>query len=230
MAITHPHPDLLEAGLYTVPEAAALLDFDTKALRRWTAGVRGRSRPVVRSALGKVEEKSAVTFPELMELRLLTELHKAGVSLRDIRAIVADARELLNHPHPFATRTFFRTDGRNVIAEIVGNKRTDMYNLRSKNFEMIDVIEPSLKDDFKFDAQGNIFAWYPRRKIAPNVMIHPKFSFGAPALEKSRIPTATLAATFSAEGNAEVVADIFDLTVDEVNEAVDFEASLGRAA
>ena len=92
------------------------------------------------------------------------------------------------------------------------------------------VVMLSFRRDVIFDPEGEAMAWRPRPTIAPNVIIHPKFSFGRPVLEESRIPTATLVKSVKAEGSAQFVADVFEIPVRQVREAIRFEEELRRAA
>ncbi|TGR15974.1 hypothetical protein EN845_34505 [Mesorhizobium sp. M8A.F.Ca.ET.202.01.1.1] len=92
------------------------------------------------------------------------------------------------------------------------------------------VVMPSLKEDVVFDPAGNMVAWYPRKEIAPSVIVHPRFSFGRPTLQESHIPTERLAHAVKIEGSVGVVADQFEVSEDQVSEAVRFQADLRQAA
>jgi uncharacterized protein (DUF433 family) len=81
-----------------------------------------------------------------------------------------------------------------------------------------------------FDPQGEAIEWTPRPKIAPNVIVHPRIEFGHPVLKHSNIPTDAIAKAVKVEGSAQFVADIFDLQVRHVREAVKFEENLAVAA
>jgi uncharacterized protein (DUF433 family) len=141
-----------------------------------------------------------------------------------------EVRETLAHPHPFATRTVFKTDGRKIVAEIAKNNGVSIYDLKTKNFEMLSVVMMSLKDDVTYDPAGEAVCWRPRPKIAPNVIIHPHFSFGKPVLQQSRIPTNAIAQAVAVEKSVPFVADIFDVPEKHVREAVKFEQELRKAA
>jgi hypothetical protein len=52
-----------------------------------------------------------------MELRFIARFAKAGVR-HEIRTIMKDAKDILQHPHPFATQTVFKTDGRKIVAQL----------------------------------------------------------------------------------------------------------------
>lgn len=227
-------PDLLRSGIFTVPEAAELVGAPKAVVRLWIKGQKGRQNPVIENQLGLVDGKAAVSFTNLMELRFVARFHNAGVRLNEIRAIMDEAKNLLQHPHPTATRIVFRTDGRKIIAAI-GQKHgvehaERLYDLRSRNYEMPTVVVPSLKEDVIFDPQGNMIAWFPRKEIAPNVIVHPYFSFGRPILKKSHIPAETLADAVKAEGSVRTVAQLYEVPEGQVKEALRFQENLHLAA
>ncbi|UPT91411.1 hypothetical protein HAP41_0000022280 [Bradyrhizobium barranii subsp. apii] len=224
-------PDLLEIGIYSIPEAAELVGAPLASVRVWVEGHTGKQAPVIVNQLGRVGDKTAVSFANLMELRFIARFVKAGVHLREVRRIMAEARETLSHPHPFATKTVFKTDGRKIVAEIARrNGLMLVYDLRSKNYEIPSVVMKSLREDVVFDPQGEAIEWRPRPKIAPNVIVHPRIEFGHPVLKRINIPTDTIAKAVKVEGSAQFVADIFEISVRHVREAVKFEESLVIAA
>lgn len=224
-------PDLLETGIYTIPDAAELVGALPASVRVWVEGHTGKQDPVIENELGKVEGKTAVSFANLMELRFIARFVEAGVRLQEIRRIMSEAKATLNHPRPFATRTVFKTDGRKIVAEIARrNGLMLIYDLKSKNYEMPSVVMKSLLEDVSFDPNGEAIEWRPRPKIAPHVVVHPRIAFGRPVLRPSQIPTETIAKSFNVEGNTRFVADIFDIPEKHVREAVRFETDLAEAA
>jgi uncharacterized protein (DUF433 family) len=125
----------------------------------------------------------------------------------------------------------FGTDGSKIVAEIARkNGIPDLYDLRSRNFEIGAFVYQSLKDGVVYDPDGDARAWFPRQALAPNVIIHPKLAFGRPVLKGSGIPTEAVAGALRAEGSIEAVAAIFEITTKRVREAVAFEADLRKAA
>jgi uncharacterized protein (DUF433 family) len=224
-------PDLLEAGIYTIPEAAELVAAPQANVRVWVEGHTGKQDAVIDSQLSRVAGKTAVSFANLMELRFIARFASEGVGLREIRAILQEAKDTLQHPHPFATRTIFKTDGKKIVADIARRNGLNLiYDLRSHNYEMPSVVMKSFKENVEFDPEGQAITWTPRPKIAPNVIVHPRLAFGSPVLKQSHVPTAAVAKAVRAEGSAKVVADIFDLPEKHVKEAVKFEQQLRKAA
>jgi uncharacterized protein (DUF433 family) len=224
-------PDLIEAGIYTIPEAAELVGAPQASVRVWIEGHTGKQDPIIENQLGQVAGKTAVSFANLMELRFIARFVKAGVGLREVRKIMREASETLRHPHPFATRTVFKTDGKKIVAEIARRHGLELiYDLRSRNYEMPNVVMKTFREDVIFDPNGEMAAWRPRINIAPNVIVHPRIAFGRPVLERSQIPTETLAKAVKVEGNTRFVAGIFEVPERQVRQAVKFEKELRKAA
>ncbi|CAN5337510.1 hypothetical protein BH11PSE3_BH11PSE3_08910 [soil metagenome] len=222
--------NLIESGIYSVSEAAALVGATERKVRGWIEGYEGAA-PLIDNQIGWIDNRLAFSFTNLMEMRFVAFFVKAGVKLRQIRAIMSEVKHTVDHPHPFATRTVFLTDGKKIVAEIARkNGIKKIYDLKTRNYEMRTVVLTSLKDDVEYDPSGDIRLWRPRPTIAPHVILHPKFSFGHPVLEESHVPTATLRDAYAAEGSATAVADLYELPVKRVREALSFEKQIRMAA
>ena len=179
--------------------------------------------------VGRLGRTVAVSFTNLMELRFVSEFAKAGVRLNEIRAILDEVKDVLKHPHPFATRTVFRTKKSSLKSQKKNGVEV-IYDLKSKNYEMHVVVLKSLKENVLWDPRGNALAWFPRPNIAPHVLIHPSHSFGRPILVGSKIPTEAIAEAVEAEGSAKTVAYLFEIPEKQVREAVRFHRHLRKAA
>jgi uncharacterized protein (DUF433 family) len=223
--------NLIETGMYSVPEAAKLVGATERKVRGWVSGYGKGEGPLIDNQLGWVDGRLTFSFVNLMEIRFIAFFENAGVKLPHIRAILREARDLINHPHPFATSTVFQTDGKKILAKIAKrNGIDDLYDLKSHNFEMGTVVFSSLKKDVEFNPEGQVRSWRPRPQTAPHVIVHPKFAFGQPVLRESRIPTRTLLDAVNAEGSADAVAEQFEVPLTQVREAVKFERELKMAA
>lgn len=223
--------DLLGTGLYSIPETAGLVDAAQSKVRVWVEGRRDKQAPIIDNDIGRLGNKVAISFTNLMELRFVALFSAAGVRMNEIRKILQEARDTLEHPHPFATNVVFRTDGRKIVADIARrNGIADLYDLRSRNYEMRSIVMGSLKEDVVFDPRGDAVSWRPRPGSEPNVYVLPTVSFGRPVLMPSHIPVESLARAVKAEGSAGIVADLYDVPVAQVREAVRFNAAMRKAA
>lgn len=218
---------LLGSGIYSVPQAAMLLDVPVSRVRGWVSGSHG-ARPLIRSELPRAGRQLALSFVNLIEAKFIATFAAKGVSVLSMRYMAEEAARFLGHSHPFATDWIFKTDGRRIFVEAAERAGDPcLYDLKGHNFAMHAIMAQEFKSDVSFSASGLANAWKPRTTIAPSVMLRPKVAFGAPALEKSGVPTEAIYAAFVAEGrDSRVVAKWFDVSADEVKEAVAFEEAV----
>jgi uncharacterized protein (DUF433 family) len=225
-----PQINLLETGIYTLSEAAHLLGVKAATVRAWVNGRGARQAPLIDNQLGRVGHIYLISFANLMELRFVAKFVERGVTIRMIRTVMDEVRAVSKLAHPFASSVVFTTDGKNILARIMDADGAErMEDLKSKNLVMIDIVLDSLKPDIVFDAKGDATAWFPRRAIAPNVVVHPRFSFGRPILIGSQTPTEAIEDYAKVEG-VDATAELYEISVDRVKEALEFQQELRRAA
>ena len=220
---------LLSSGIYSIPQAAKLLDVAPARLRFWVCGRRTmHSPPIIQSEIEAIEHQIALSFVNLIEVKFINAFSKYGVSVRSIRHMAEEAKRVLNHPHPFASEMIFKTDGRKIFietAEQTGDRK--LYDLKGKNWGIYEVFMDALKKDVVYGPSGMATGWYPRRERAPNIMLHPKIAFGQPALEESGVPVDALYDAYIAEDeDADSVARWFSVPAKQVLEAVNFHIRL----
>ncbi len=120
---------LLGVGFYIRAEADRLLKVHPARLNRWVQGytykIREESKqierhkgPIVVVDLPTVDSTMALSFVELMELRVVKSFLDRGISLQRVRIAAERAMELFNTAHPFATRRVFSA-GKTIFAELV---------------------------------------------------------------------------------------------------------------
>lgn len=218
--------DLLSIGIYPVPEVSKYLSVSEAKVRGWVYGYpRSGAPPLINNQLDNKDYRQALSFVNLMEARFISVFAAHGVHVRTIRAIAEEASDLVGHPHPFATKTLFRTDGKKILAEIAqrgGDKQ--LYDLQAKNWAFYDILKTGLLEGVDFDPVGIAGAWRPRRSTAPHVVLNPKMAFGQPVLIDCGVPTSALFDAFHANGETyESVAKWYEVPIDQVKEAVRFE-------
>ena len=126
-------PDLSRAGIYSIPDAAALIGVSVQKVRAWVEGrPRSEMKPLIDNDIGWLENRIAISFANLMELRFVAFFTDAGVRFPEIRRIMNEVRTFIRRPHPFATDIVFRTDGERIVAEAARrNGIPSIYDLRS---------------------------------------------------------------------------------------------------
>jgi hypothetical protein len=83
----------LGTGVFTVPEAARLLQVTDTKIRGWIGGYRSaRVGPLIEAEIEKHGRSAALSFANLMEARFIDAFVQLGVHVRTIRAILDEAR------------------------------------------------------------------------------------------------------------------------------------------
>lgn len=239
---TTPHVPL-GTGIYTRPDAARLLGMTPDRLGRWVGGytywlrehgaaerTRRRQHPIVHTELPVIGRSAALSFLELMELRVVKALVDRELSLQYVRRAASLAAGKFGTLHPFASRRVF-TDGRHIFSAV--SDETDAPDVvRWTAAEIDQVIAGPVFDQFlneiEFDAMTSLAErWWPCGRDVP-VVLDPKISFGAPVIVGTGIRTSTVArlARVSTVRDAAIA---YEIDVGRAQAAVAFEGALAAA-
>ncbi len=218
--------EYFEKGLYSIAEASRLTGIDARSVSRWLqgyhykqSGKRRQSPPVIAADYKPIAGKPALSFLDMMELRLVIKFRKHGLSFRKIRIAHQRASKIMSSKHPFASRKFV-TDGKTILLQIANEERDrDLLDLVKQQYAIEDILSPLLLDGVDFD--GELPArWSPARGI----LVDPRHAFGQPIVAACAIPSATLFAAFNAERSVEKVAKWYEVEPEDVQRAIDFES------
>lgn len=230
----------LGLGIYAREEAARLIGVTPSRLRRWVNGYtyhyvhgetseRRRRPPVVATDLPVMDQTVALSFVELMELRVVAALRAKGASLQEIRRAGDVAAEHFGTSHPFASKRVY-TDGRKVFAALCRQSNSDLVQLtRGVVGQVIagGILEPFLSE-IDFDEDTKLTArWWPLGKQVP-VVLDPKVAFGAPVIQGTRLRTDFIADMAVHSAPAEI-ALIYHLDAASVEAAMTFQVQLKAA-
>jgi hypothetical protein len=99
VAVKAPEPNLLNTGLYTVPEASRLTRISTGKIRRWIKGYDFRTSGSIRHSdavwqgeIKPIDKKISLSFRDLLELRFVDAFIRVGVSWRAMRHATRERR------------------------------------------------------------------------------------------------------------------------------------------
>jgi uncharacterized protein (DUF433 family)/DNA-binding transcriptional MerR regulator len=217
-------------GIYSVPEVARLAGVSASKIRRWVRGSEVgdnnvRRPPVIESDYPQLENKTALSFLDLVEIRFVDSFRRHGVSWKSIRTASQKAADLLDTTHPFAKRRFF-TDGKEILTRVAEESmEPELLNLVRDQYELNDIVSPLLTAELDFDDLDLARRWWPRGKQA-GVVLDPARNLGKPIVDRCGVPTEVLSHQYKASGSLEAVAEWYEIDVDSVRRAVEFEASL----
>ncbi|MGH3444032.1 MAG: DUF433 domain-containing protein [Nocardioidaceae bacterium] len=172
-----------------------------------------------------------MTWGEMVEARLLAEFRSRNVPVQRLRpAIVRLRKEFGRYPLAHA-RPFLEVEGRElvrVVQEQVGLERQlQLVVIRNGQLVLADSAQRfSSAVEYVRDVVGRLM---PDART-PDVLMDPRRSFGQPAIRN--VQTDSLAEDFRAGTSREELADLYDLSPEQVDEAIRFELIAGseRAA
>ncbi|HZP82280.1 MAG TPA: DUF433 domain-containing protein [Chthonomonadaceae bacterium] len=233
--MTHP---LLGVGLYTLPEAARLLQISPTKLRRWaegypfvSSGQRRTAEPIIRRDLQALDGEPVLTFNDLLELYMIKLFRDAGVSLQTIRAAAEQAARMYRTNHPFAIKRF-ETDGKRIFATLQEQgvegvaKPTLLQDLNLSQMVMDSIARPFFRriEYREFEP----LRYWPNGKDG-HIVLDPQRAFGKPIDARSGVPTAVLYEMARGGEPVENIARWYDMDVEAVEEAVAYEVTLKAA-
>ena len=226
----------LGTGIYSQSDAAHLLDVPQSTIRRWVGGYTytgtGPPRslpPVIQTDLPRLEDRMALSFVELMELRVVKRLTELGLSLQSVRRAADIAKVEFRVDHPYASKRVY-TDGKRVFAAISSDLEPDIIELSPRRREQIisgRVFIPFL-EELDFDTSTSLaYRWWPLGRKTP-IVLNPRISFGAPTVAGTAVRTSTIARVAGGSSKRDV-ARAYQISVAKVSAALRFEAALAAA-
>lgn len=229
-------------GIYVRADAARLLRMSPARLRRWVGGytywlrgatatrARRRRPPVIKTDLPVIHDTVALSFLELMELRVVKAVVDAGVSLQHVRGAAQLAADHFDTDHPFASRRVF-TDGRAIFSAVSDDADApDVVKWRAGEIEQ--VIAGGVFDQFLHeiefdDATSLAERWWPMGRTVP-VVLDPRVAFGAPIVAGTAVRT-NVVARLAREASLDEAAVAYEIERRQAEAAVQFESRLAAA-
>ncbi|MBI4421680.1 MAG: DUF433 domain-containing protein [Gemmatimonadetes bacterium] len=235
--------DLLGVGIYSRADAARLLRMTPQRLSRWVKGYtywirshkdarRIRRPPVVRTDLPVVGGMLALSFLELMEIRVVRALVEKGVPLQRVRVAARRITDQFGIPHPFAHQRVF-TDHEQIFVAVTRDElQPDLLQVTGRRASLQLVAGPvllSYVQEIDFDESTALAErWWPLGRSVP-VVLDPRIAFGAPVIEGTGIRTAAVR-HFARREPVRSLARAYEIHQRKVRAALRFENFLAHAA
>jgi len=222
---------LLDRAIYSYGDVDRLVGLHAGTARRWLEGTMRKGRfyePILRP---EPTGGDVVTWGEMVEARLLSEFRTRSVPLQRLRPAIIRLREEFGR-YPLAhARPFLEVEGRELVRlvqdEVGLERQLRLVVVRSGQL-LLDVGTARFREaiDYENDVAGRM---RPDART-PNVVMDPMRAFGQPAVRN--VGTAALAEDYRAGADREELADLYELSSTQVDEAIRFEliVSSQRAA
>lgn len=213
---------LLDRAIYSYADVDRLVGLHSGTARRWLDGYTRSGRiydPVLREQPTGVD---VVTWGEMVEARLLAEFRSQHVPVQRLRPAIVRLREEFGR-YPLAhARPFLDVEGRElvrVVQEEVGVDRPLRLVVVRNGQTMLTQATQRFSDAVEY-ADGVVSRLAPS-PLTPTIVMDPARAFGQPAIRNVR--TDALAEDYRAGASRESLADLYDLTLSQVDEAIRFE-------
>lgn len=221
--------DLLDRPLYGFSDVDYLLSLKPGTSRRWIDGYTRAGRlydPVIRE---KPTAEPLVTWGEFVETRLLYEYRNAGVPVLRMRPAVVALRTAFQTQYPLASaRPFLAVEGRELVMRVQREVELDdalsLVVVRNQQLTLSLRVEEFLQS-VTFD-EGDLPLRMTPVTAIPDVVIDPHRQFGEPSVRG--VPTEVVAEQVRAGEPIAAIAEIYELTVAQVESAVRYELIRGH--
>ncbi|WP_187431020.1 hypothetical protein ROLI_034420 [Roseobacter fucihabitans] len=217
--------EIIGRGVYTPRQAARLIGSSPQHVLRWTRGS-GPNEPLWHAHYQFIDDSTEISFNDLIELRVVEAMRRAGISLQSIRYAIEIAQDKFDIKKPLASKRF-KTDGGEILMEAVEDDGEYVSLSRKRPGQKVfrEIISQSLRD---LEYEGDTVArWRPGGHEA--VIIDPKRSFGDPLLDEFGISTSILLKEFTHFGDIRYLAKLYEIPNTAIQRAVSFEQSLEQA-
>ena len=162
-----------------------------------------------------------MSFFDLVEIAAIGQLKGVGWSLRAIRAAVKTCQEMFDLPRPLVTERF-KTDGSDFFVQWLGALVEVGIGRRKGERAWDEVLGPFLKT---VDYEGDyVRRWWPIGHDR-HVVIDPDYGFGLPVIAGSGVRTEIVYEQVRARVSQQQIADDFNVDLEDVEHAIQFEAS-----
>ena len=225
------------AGVYPVADAMALIQAtrpekeSVERIQHRNALDRINSRHLyrwVRDGLagdylvGLRDKEVALTFLDLVSLRMISVFRAHGVSSAEIRTVHKALQERRRWTHPFAMEPLWISGLRIYVEENHIPVTLDKNRNWQAAFSFWDLFIGPIHR-LAFDEDEQAVSWEPEAGI----VLDPKISLGEPCLTGTRIATQTLWALHAAGDPVERIAQAYGLPIETVEAALAWERKLG---
>jgi uncharacterized protein (DUF433 family) len=219
-------------GIYTLTTAAKIIKINPQKMRRWINGytysknMECRSyEPLLKTEFDYNSENVIVSFLDLVELLFINNFIQYGISIQKIRKAAVVASKLINTSHPFAIKKMF-TDGKSIFADIAQEEKDDsLLDLINKQYQISEIIEPTLYKCIDFNRYDLAEKWWPKGKDGA-IVLDSSRNMGQPILDKYNIRTELIYDLYKTKHSISEIADWYELDKNAIEVAINYEKGL----
>ena len=206
-------------GIFTTVEISHILKIDKRSIRYWVKNYL-KSKIAFYTNHDYVKDVQSNTgvldFYSLIETFVFYQLRDKGFSSKKIISAHQSISKALSTPFPFANQKLLVSGGIIIFKhdeELLTADEHLQYSLKEIILHFAEKID--------FGDNGLAKQFYPLGRDK-SIVVNPDHQFGAPIISGTNITAQTLADLYSAGETKEFIANIYDLNVDVVDDAINF--------
>jgi len=203
-------------GVFTIPEAAIILEIPSYKINRWIGSYwKFKSHKEDVYSWGEGKERG-FNFYTLIELIIVKSFREIGVPFPKIKLAHDILFDILKIPYPFAHSKLL-SDGKNIFLE----ENSTLLGLnKKKQSAFIDIISPYCKKiDFSNDNMAE--RYWPLGKTH-SIIVDPNHSFGQPTIIGTNIPVFSLLKFIQAGESKEFISKAYHLNLNHIEDVILF--------
>jgi uncharacterized protein (DUF433 family) len=206
----------LGKGIYSIPDAATILDMPVGKVRRWVKKYWELEflQGVDDSYTWGESREKAFHFLTLIEIIAVDSFREIGVSFPKIKLAHAKLSEMLDTKYPFAHAELM-TDGKGIFYELLDSSLLEVDE--KQQFSFTKLVAPYCKKiDFQDKTQLAKRFW-PLGKDH-QIVVDPNHSFGQPVIKGTNITVDAIFNMLKAGESPEFIASVYELNQNEVED------------
>lgn len=210
----------LGKGIYSIPDAAAILNMPMGKVRRWIKKYWELEflEDVGEGYTWGESREKAFHFLTLIEIIAVDSFREIGVSFPKIKLAHTKLSEMLDTRYPFAHAELM-TDGKRIFYKLLDTSLLEVDEKQQLSFEKL-VAPYCKKIDFQ-DKTHLAERFWPLGKDH-QIVVDPHHSFGQPVIKGTNTTVETIYSMLNAGESPEFVASIYDLNLNAVEDVLWF--------
>lgn len=216
-------------GVYIIKDVSFILRLDYQKTYRWILGYWGDQRNSLDEQIDYTfgaDGNKAINFYSLIEFYTFFRLRESGISASKIRQIHEELSVRYNTPYPFAKVRDFSIENRRskdgfTIKKFVYYFDDNLIRLDGRSQLIFKGFIDKFLTKIEFDDENLAARFFPLPE-SRNVVVDPNHQFGQPIITGTNIKTSTIYNLFAAGERVEFIAELYDLSSNQVIDAINF--------
>ncbi len=220
---------ILGNGIYSIPDSARLLGVSGRRVHAWFYSWPRGSSAILHSDYTGIFPTKCISFLDLVDAAVAaTLIQKHNFSHHKLRKLWDRMSTAFDTVHPFARKELYAdAHGRELFYNIaVEDEPVELVDAMDQQRAFPEVLLPFL-DRVEYNGDSHFAQVFP---LMGNVVLDPRRKYGTPTVRGTGMATSILYECYKANSSEDAVADWYNVTPEDVREAIAFETGYAGIA